>query len=65
MDSSVTSCLEMLATHYFTRNRIHGSDFPIFSPCIGSPNHCSLLLSSAFLAAGKDGSSLLDGYDFS
>jgi hypothetical protein len=51
--------------HYFTRNRTRGSDFPPFSPRIGSPNHRSLLLSYAFLAAGKACSSSLDGYDFS
>jgi hypothetical protein len=36
-----------------------------FSPRMGSPHHRSPLLSSAFLAAGKDSSWSLDGYDFS
>jgi len=49
----------------FTRNRTRGSDFPPFSPRIGSPHHRRPLLSYAFLATGKDGSSSLDGYDFS
>jgi hypothetical protein len=31
--------------HSFTRNRTRGSDFPPFSPRIGSPNHRSPLLS--------------------
>jgi hypothetical protein len=38
---------------------------PLFSPRIGSPHHRCPLLSYAFLATGKDGSSSLDGYDFS
>jgi hypothetical protein len=55
----------LLIAHYFTRNRTRGSDFPPFSPRMGGPEHRSPLLSYAFLATGKDGSSSLDGYDFS
>ena len=38
---------------------------PLFSPCTRSPHHRRPLHSYAFLATGKDGSSLFDGYDFS
>jgi hypothetical protein len=37
-----------LGTHYFTRNRTRGSDFPPLSPHMGGSKHRPLLLSLRF-----------------
>jgi hypothetical protein len=52
--------------HSFTRNRTRGSDFPpFFLRVLEVPTIVPPLLQYAFLAAGKDGTWSLDGYDFS
>src|SRR5581483_25989 len=59
------SCSLSSGSHYLTRNRTRGSDFPPFSLRMTGPHHRLLLLSCALLATGEDCSWSWHGYDFS